>query len=104
MAQTAIDTLKSAMRDELSKIAYTRIGRKPISIDRLLEREDESEERPSSVAPAGIGEPVVDVEKTSAPSPKTLGVAALTGAGLYHVARQANEDRKVGKMMRRQRG
>jgi hypothetical protein len=99
--------MRAAFKDELSKIAgemqgFTRIGRKPISIDRLLEREVESELKPSEVAPAGIGEPVS--EKTSAPNAKALGVAALGGAGLYHVARRANEDRKLGRMMRKQQG
>lgn len=96
-------TMKLALRDELSKIAgemqgFTRIGRKPIGVERLLEKETESEIKPSDVAPAGA-------EKTSAISPakKAIGFG-IAGAGGYHLLRQANEDRKVGKMMRKQQG
>jgi len=93
------ELMRQAFRDEISKIAgelhgHTRIGRKPIGIERMLEREVESETTPSEVAPAGIA------EKTS--GAKT-NVALIAGGALgYHTLRKANEDRKMGKMMRTQ--
>ncbi len=93
--------MKEAFDDELSKIAgemqgFTRIGRKPIGVDRLLEKETESEVTPSEVAPAGT------TVKTS--GTKSMLATMGAGAATYHVARKANEDRKVGKMMRQQQG
>lgn len=106
--------VRAALQDELSKIAgemqgFTRIGRKPIGVERLLERETESEVKPSEVAPSGTQEKTSgaggEVAKAGIKfGPKALGAAAVTGAGVYHLARKANEDRKVGKMMRRQQG
>lgn len=99
---TDYKAMRAAFDDELSKIAgelqgHTRIGRKPIGIERLLERESESEVMPSDVAPSG------SVEKTSTIKPGTKAIGAMVGgAGIYHLGRQANEDRKMGKMMRKQ--
>ena len=96
------NVMRAAFEDELQKIAgemhgFTRIGRKPIGVERLLERELESETTPSEVAPAGI------TEKTSAIEGRgKYVVPAVAGAALYHMGRQANEDRKMGKAMRKQ--
>lgn len=87
----------AAFQDELEKIAgelqgFTRIGRRPISVDRLLEREVRDD--------SGLD----DVVKESAVSPeavKAFGMMAL-GAGAYHGLRRANEDRKIGRQMRQQ--
>ena len=99
---TRNEIMRAAFQDELQKIAgemhgATRIGRRPIGIERLLEREEESETTPSEVAPAGS-------EKTSevlTPGRKAVALMAA-GAGGYLVARKANEDRKLGKAVRLQ--
>lgn len=88
------DITIAAFQDELEKISsgISRSFRRPISVDRLLERdsgnfvdEDWSEEKVS--APA----------KMDWVKPTALMVG---GAGVYHVGRQANEDRKMGYRMR----
>lgn len=95
------DVMRKAFRDELTKISgelqgFTRSGRKPIGIERMLERETEDAPTPSEVAPAGT------TEKTSGAG---KNVALLAGGALgYHAVRQANEDRRMGKMMRKQQG
>lgn len=103
---TDYKAMRAGFEDELSKIAgelqgHTRIGRKPIGIERLLERELESEVVPSDVAPSGISE---DTEKVSAPMKPATKALALVGGGAaaYHLGRQANDDRKMGKAMRKQ--
>jgi hypothetical protein len=101
------DVVRAAFQDELSKIAgelqgFTRIGRKPIGIERLLEREVEEPIPPSQVF-------AVDAEKVSAAQEAAASLAkykvpAALGAGLVggHVVAQANRDRKVGRQMRLQ--
>jgi hypothetical protein len=86
----------SSFSDEFCKIAegLARIGRRPISVDRLLEREA-AEDLPMASD--------VSAEKTAGPTAKTVATLAA-GAGIYHVGRKANEDRKLGKMVRQQQG
>jgi hypothetical protein len=97
------DLMHQGFQDELEKIAgelqgFTRSGRRPIGVDRLLENESVSNKTPSEVFKA-------DVEKLSAAGTgkamKTLGLMGA-GAGTYHVARKANEDRKLGRQVRLQ--
>lgn len=85
------DIIRHSCRDELEKIAgemqgHTRIGRRPISVERLLERETPA---PSSV-----------LEKIAGTGSKLFGAGTLAGAAGYHYGRKANEDRKLGKMVR----
>lgn len=96
------DVMRAAFEDELEKISgelqgFTRSGRRPIGVDRLLEREAESEMTPSDLAPAGV-------EKISADGggAKKLLAAGLVGAGIYHVGRTAEQDRRMGRAMRLQ--
>lgn len=95
--------------DELEKIksagemqGFTRSGRRPIGVDRLLERENESDETPSTVFGKQVDQETFrkDVEKLSAAG----HAMALMGAGALAAlaARRANEDRKMGRMMRLQ--
>lgn len=91
--------MKSAFYDELEKISgemqgFTRSGRKPISVEKMLENEADAPTPSEAFAP--------QVTKTSSPvAPKTVA-ALLAGAGTYHVARRANEDRKLGRQVRLQ--
>lgn len=107
-----IDALKAGFNDELEKIAgelqgFTRIGRKPIGIERMLEKETEEPTPPSQLFVAGE-----EKEAAAAEAGKTLAslakykTPALLGAGAvsYHVARKANEDRKLGRQVRLQQG
>lgn len=91
------DTMRQAFKDELEKVAgelqgFTRSGRKPIGVEKLLERENESEVKPSDV---------VKTSTAKADALKAGGLLAL-GAGGYHVGRKANEDRKLGRQIRLQ--
>lgn len=100
------DTMRAAFQDEINKIAgemhgATRIGRRPISIDRLLESEAESEVRPSDVAVAGYEKTSGSPEAFLTPGRKAVALLA-TGAGGYHFATKANSDRKLGKAVRLQ--
>jgi hypothetical protein len=168
--------MREAFQDELQKIklagelqGFVRGGRRPISVDRLLERERESGQEVSvmekiaetekerarrygsngakiysgmtaanmllnpearsivrqapGVVPAALGVtaalgygggrlvhriahgPATDKKVKKAGARTALfGTGALTGAAGYHVTRRANEDRKLGKMMRLQQG
>lgn len=110
--------MRAGFKDELLKIAgemqgFTRIGRKPIGIERLLEREAESETKPSEIAPSGPPEKTsgapTEVAKAGVKAggrfgAKAMGLSALSGMASYHVLSKANEDRKTGKMLRRQQG
>lgn len=75
--------------EEFTKIAesFERSGRRPITVDRLLEREVEDSMTPSV--------------KLAAPDRKHI-MSALAGAAGFEVARRANEDRKLGRMVRKQ--
>jgi hypothetical protein len=101
---TRYDVMRAAFEDELSKIAgelqgYTRSGRRPISVERMLEREGEEGSTPSSV----FGEKTSSVPKELLEKIplKTLG-AMTAGAGAYHVGTKANQDRRMGRAMRLQ--
>jgi hypothetical protein len=100
---TTADMMKLAFRDELSKIAFLRTGRKPIGVDRLLEREAESETTPSNafteskVAPETFK---ADIEKVSSLG-KGLAIAGLGGLATLALQR-ANRDRAMGRQMRLQ--
>lgn len=109
---------QDAFMDEFAKIAegyFLRSGRRPITVERLIEKDQGT---PSEAFEAT--EETVDVsesEKTSAANPgvmkgitevlgkhkRDLGLAAAS-AGTYHVARKANEDRKLGRQIRLQGG
>lgn len=95
----------SAFSDELQKIAgelqgFTRIGRKPISVERMLERETEQ-----SVAetPSGI---IENITKSAAVamSPKATKNLALVGLGAagYHQVTKAKRRYDIGRQVERQ--
>lgn len=99
---TREEIMKAAFLDELEKISgelqgFTRSGRKPIGIEKMLENETE-QELPSEV-----------FQKSSSPIDtipakyKTLGLLGA-GAGIYHVGRKAEQDRRLGRAMRLQQG
>lgn len=84
----------TAMRDELEKIAFdtgderpftsTRVGSMPISIEKLLEKN------------------VVAKTKISASTKGTLAAGAALGALGLHVGSKVNQDRKLGRQIRKQ--
>jgi hypothetical protein len=82
-----------AFSAEVEKLAgFLRAGRRPISATKLLKKEGEMVKRSKKAV----------FEKVSAKA-FLAGVAA--GAGGLHLARKANEDRKMGKQLRiQQRG
>lgn len=91
--------VKTACHDELVKIShFIRSGRRPISVDRLLEREAEN--------PASLDAVIGQTDESSEGEEKTANAVGKTlatmGAGAlgYHMVRQANEDRKLGKQIR----
>lgn len=102
--------LRGGFNDELQKIAgemqgATRIGIKPIGVERMLEREREATEEgktPSTL----FDMPLEDVAEKVAASAKALKAVALggvaAGAGGYHYGRQVVKDYKNGRMMRQQ--
>ena len=104
------DTLKKSFEDELEKIksagelqGFTRSGRRPIGVDRLLEREAESEETPSNVFGNYAVDPETfkkDVEKLSAVT-KHLVSAGIGAAGALAL-QKANRDRQMGRAIRLQ--
>lgn len=107
MSGYLFEKIGQSFTDELNKIStqkvagelqgHVRSGRRPLHVDTLLEQEEASEARPSDVAKT-------PAEKVSSALPSKGQAAALVGTGLVggHVLRQANEDRKVGKMIRKQ--
>jgi hypothetical protein len=98
--------MMAAFDDELEKIAgelqgFTRIGRKPIGVERLLEREAESETTPTDVAEKATE---IEAEKTSEmgnSALKALGLVGLGAAGAHYL-RKANDDRRLGRQIRLQ--
>lgn len=95
----------SAFADELQKIkeagemqGAVRAGRRPLSVDRYLERETESEGKPSDF--------VSPVEKAAAMSPDKMKALGLVGAGALgmHVGTQAKRDWQMGRAVRKQQG
>lgn len=105
---TVQDAIRAGFSDELEKIAgemqgFTRLGRKPIGIERMLEREVESEETPSTLFTAGT-EKLSSLRKLADLGKYKLPAAMIAGAGGYHVAQKANEDRKLGRQVRLQQG
>ena len=75
----------------MAKIAesFERSGRRPISVDRLLERESEG----AADAPASVMDKIAN---------KKHLLSAAIGAGGFELARRANEDRKLGRAIRKQ--
>jgi len=101
-----------AFRDELTKISgemqsASRIGRKPIGIEKLLENENEVTGLPEGFAATP------EMAETAETAAKALVKMALSstakhglllGAGAVGAltARKANEDRKLGRAIRKQ--
>lgn len=89
-------TTVRAFGDELEKISgemqgYTRIGRKPISIEKMLSNENLIEGLPD------------DFVKQSAARVSKAMLMAAGGGGLGALTvRQMNEDRRLGRMLRKQ--
>lgn len=94
---------KTKKSEALYKAAehFLRSGRRPISADRLLEKETEEQVTPSQVfEPAPKEEEKVSMDLGKAKTLATMG----SGAALYHVVNKANEDRKLGRAVRLQQG
>jgi hypothetical protein len=96
-------TYMNGFSDEFKKIAgemqgFTRIGRKPISIEKMLSNESEITGLPEDFAPA--------IEKAAGAMVKMAKhkAMALVGAGAVGALtlRQMNEDRRLGRMVRKQ--
>lgn len=109
-----LDVMQAAFRDELEKIAYVRAGRKPISIDRMLERETEVE---SPSAELGLVEDVVEEEPKVASAgaaskagnllknvPKRDAALLLGGAAAYHQGRKIKRRYDIGRQVEQQGG
>lgn len=100
---TRDEMFRASFVDELQKIAgelqgFTRSGRRPLGVSRLLEREGES-----NVGPSDIFGGEVKLSQVPYKALGTLGTLAA-GAGLYHLGMKANQDRKMGRAMRIQQG
>jgi hypothetical protein len=100
------DVTLLAFQDELQKIAgemtgYTRSGRKPISIEKMLSNEGEVTGLPEEFTEMAEQAAKALVKMSMTPRAKHM---ALLGAGAAAAltGRQANEDRRVGKLVRRQ--
>jgi hypothetical protein len=84
-----------AFRDEVTKIAgemqgYTRIGRKPISIEKMLDNES---------AITGLPDDFVKLSmKGAAKAVGLMGIGAMGGLA----GRQAYKDHRTGRMVRKQ--
>jgi len=84
-----------SFRDELSKVAgemqgFTRIGRKPISIEKMLANEDEI---------TGLPEDFVKLSMRGAA--KAVGLLGIGAAGGL-AGKQAYKDHKTGRSIRKQ--
>jgi hypothetical protein len=97
-------TYMNSFSDEFAKIAgemqgFTRIGRKPISIERMLENESEVTGLPDEITQQAIVKAAGAMVKMA--KHKAL---ALVGAGAVGALslRRMNEDRRLGRMMRKQ--
>jgi hypothetical protein len=107
---TATDMMKLAFQDELKKIAFTRSGRKPIGIERLMERETDPDNTPSNAFADVKVPPEVfqaDVEKLSSIKlavRKGLVAGAVIGGGATLALQRMNKDRQMGRAMRLQSG
>ena len=100
---TFLDAVQAGFRDELEKIAgsmqgFTRAGRKPISVDRMLERESEID---SPSEELGLVEEVEEVEKEAAIPYKELALVGA-GAGLYHHGRKVKRRYEIGRQVEQQ--
>jgi hypothetical protein len=111
MASKDLDFVRGvAFRDELNKIAgemqgYTRIGRKPISIEKMLANENEVTGLPDDFVQQSMKKAAQALVKMSAPKVGRRELALLGGgAAAALVGRQANEDRRLGRMVRKQQG
>jgi len=87
-----LDVMRGAFEDELEKISgalhgQVRSGRRPIGAKRLMEKDSSHTKVSDIVKISGL---------------PTLAVGAVGGAGAYHWGRLANEDRKVGRIIRLQ--
>mgnify|MGYP001459819998 CR=1 FL=1 len=107
---TANDMMKLAFQDELKKIAFTRSGRKPIGIERLMEREADPDNTPSNAFTDAKITPEAfqaDVEKGSSIrklAKKSLLTGAIIGGGATLALQRMNKDRQMGRAMRLQSG
>lgn len=102
------DIQVAAFRDEIEKIAgemqgATRIGRKPIGVEKYLEREAETEQLPDFMLEAGeqAAKALTKMGASLHMSHRTLAALGAGGAGALGL-RRMNEDRKLGRMLRRQ--
>jgi hypothetical protein len=97
----------AGFRHEMEKISgemqgHTRIGTKPIGVERMLEKEREAAEEGKT--PSTIFDiPVETVAEKVASSTKALAALGLMGAGAvgYKAGENAVKDLKVGRQVRR---
>ena len=108
MAQEIAKAQMASFRDEVEKIAgemhgYTRIGRKPISLEKMLSNENNITGLPDDCVQASMQKAAQALVKMSMPRLGKKELALLGGGGAAALTvRQANEDRRVGRMVRKQ--
>lgn len=91
------DVMRLAFKDEMEKIAgATRLGKIPISPSNLASKGSNMWQK---VKKAGAEKATKPFLNGKGP---LIGAGMLGGAGVYHVARKANEDRRMGRAMRLQ--
>lgn len=97
---TFVDVMHAAMRDELEKIAagMARIGRRPISAHKLLEKGSSMIKLAPKKAKVASK---ADAAKEGLGLLKPTSLL-LAGAAGGHMIRKANEDRKLGRQIRLQ--
>ena len=96
---TKLEVIRESCLDELVKIAgASRFGRVPISPANLASKTTNLWKSGSKSTRVKTSSPSVESVKKNLP---VIG-AAVGGASLYHVARKANEDRRMGRAMRLQ--
>jgi hypothetical protein len=88
-----LNPLLNSFSDEFAKIAgslqgYVRSGRRPISASKLLEKEKK------------VKKAVITKLSGAKLTALKLGITAAGGASVFELARRANEDRKLGKLVR----
>jgi hypothetical protein len=106
MDEMSKKAMLQGFNSELEKISgemhgFTRIGRKPIGVERMLERETEGEP-PSALFSSGEAKEAAVAKAAAEMAKYKVPATLLAGAGSYHILRKANEDRKLGRQVRLQ--
>jgi hypothetical protein len=90
--RTAIEKLAGEMQ------GHTRIGRKPIGVEKMLENESEVQGLPDDFVESSMTRAAKALVKMS--SKAYLGAGVALGAAGAIAGRKANEDRKLGRAIR----